>query len=122
MIHRVRCLAPYFDAVEHGEKNFEVRLNDRGYQRGDILVLIREDPEYPSASGRELYRRITWILQGGQFGIEPQYCVMALEDCAEEAFEMATEMAAPSHQDPPPDTTNFEPTEPRQPDDDEIPF
>lgn len=30
-----------FDAIKRGEKNFEVRINDRGFQAGDIVVLQR---------------------------------------------------------------------------------
>ena len=38
--HTVKCWPNYWDAIERGEKTFEVRLDDRGYQKGDILSLI----------------------------------------------------------------------------------
>ncbi len=40
-IHRLKCEAPFFDAVEVGRKTAELRLDDRGYQVGDTLDLIR---------------------------------------------------------------------------------
>lgn len=84
--HELKTIDRYWDAVERGEKTFEVRINDRAFQTGDILHLVKitDGGYYVSASGcgafsrLTLMRRITYILQGGQFGIEPRYCVMGL--------------------------------------------
>lgn len=38
--HTLKTIEPYFSAVLSGEKTFEVRRNDRAYQRGDMLVLV----------------------------------------------------------------------------------
>lgn len=38
--HTLKTIEPYFSAVLSGEKTFEVRRNDRAYQRGDTLVLV----------------------------------------------------------------------------------
>ena len=35
MLHKIKLSIFYADAVLSGQKNFEVRYNDRGYQRGD---------------------------------------------------------------------------------------
>ena len=94
MIHELKTWAPYFDAVKRGEKTFEVRKDDRGFQRGDTVRLLRciqgrlggWNVEY-DAYGKPvdvLEFRIGWILTGGQFGIEPGYVVFSLER-AEEA-------------------------------------
>ena len=34
MIHTIKLREDYIQPVLSGEKNFEVRLNDRGYQKG----------------------------------------------------------------------------------------
>lgn len=75
-----------WQAIERGEKPFEVRRNDRFFQRGDIVVLRRCDdkgfyipPPGCSFGTQDLRRRIGWMLQGGQYGIEPGYCVFTLE-------------------------------------------
>ena len=36
-IHEVKIYESYADAVLSGEKTFEIRNNDRGYQKGDYL-------------------------------------------------------------------------------------
>jgi hypothetical protein len=85
--HTLKCWPQYFDAISRGEKPFEVRRDDRGYQKGDVLVLQRTRPdltfevEYDSRGkpAYELRRTITYILTGGHFGIEPGYVVMGLE-------------------------------------------
>lgn len=89
MIHRLKTLPQYWDAVQRGEKTFEVRRDDRGFQKGDEVHLQRLDPLFPrkldlepgTARARDpLKRRIKYILTGGQFGIEAGYVVMALEE------------------------------------------
>ena len=87
--HTLKCTEAYFDAIERGDKNFEVRRDDRGFQKGDTLVLERFHPSkgYTGALttfGIKLIRKtVTYILTGGQFGIEPGYVVMGLADPAE---------------------------------------
>jgi len=89
--HELETWAPYWDAISRGEKNFELRRDDRGFQKGDTLVLIRmkqstsasgpswiEDRDYNNGQ-RTLSRKITYILTGGQFGLEPGYVVMGLK-------------------------------------------
>jgi len=93
--HTLKTWPAYFDAVKRGEKTFEIRRDDRGFQKGDILVLQRTRPDCLSeveyqfgrsemsgnpAARYELRKRIGYVLTGGQFGIEPGFVVMALED------------------------------------------
>jgi hypothetical protein len=83
--HTLKCWPNYFDAVERGEKNFEVRRDDRGFQKGDTIVLQRTLPDRlhvhdcdERGNPIEIRRTISWVLTGGQFGIEPGYVVLAL--------------------------------------------
>ena len=39
-IHELKIAAPYYDAVLSGDKNFEIRFNDRGFQKGDTVKLV----------------------------------------------------------------------------------
>lgn len=93
--HILKCWPVYFDAIERGDKNFDVRLDDRGFQKGDTLVLQRtkadriNEVEYDAINLKakhELRRTITWILSGGRFGIEPGYVVLALA-CAQDKHD-----------------------------------
>lgn len=85
--HVLKTIGTAWDAVKSGEKKFEVRKNDRFFQRGDIVRLRRLDEEsgcYTSPPGQsfgtmDLDFVIGWTLQGGQFGIEPGYVVFSLE-------------------------------------------
>lgn len=86
--HELKTLPVYFDAVRRGEKTFEIRKDDRGFQKGDIVRLRRFDPSsddrwhwgaFP-ASYPTVERRVSWILTGGQFGLEPGYVILALAD------------------------------------------
>jgi hypothetical protein len=82
--HILKCWPEYFDAIERGDKNFDVRRDDRGFQKGDEVVLRRTRAEarheveygYDFKVKKELSRTIKFILTGGQFGIEPGYVVL----------------------------------------------
>jgi hypothetical protein len=76
--HILKCWPQYFDAIERGEKTFEVRRDDRGFQKGDTIVLQRTMSSYGKVLP-ELRFTITYILAGGQFGIAPGYVVLALK-------------------------------------------
>ncbi|WP_262027103.1 DUF3850 domain-containing protein [Microvirga sp. Mcv34] len=79
-VHELKTLAPYWDAVERGEKTFEVRRDDRGFQKGDVLKLYRMDEHNNIAwkTGRMIERQVSYVLTGGQYGIEPGFVVMGL--------------------------------------------
>ena len=75
-LHELKCVPPFFEAVLDGRKTFEARKHDRPFAEGDRLRL-REfwNGEY---TGRECERQITYVLVGGEFGIESGYCVLAV--------------------------------------------
>ena len=39
MIHNLKIESEYFERILIGEKPFEIRLNDRGYQKYDKVIL-----------------------------------------------------------------------------------
>ena len=83
-VHHLKAWPEFFDAGADGRKTFEVRRNDRGYREGDIITLLRYEPERGSFTMDEggrtinLSRRITYVLEGGQFGIEYGFVVLGL--------------------------------------------
>lgn len=89
--HVLKCWPVYFDALKSGLKNFEVRRDDRGFQKGDTLVFQRTHEKhlhqvqynYHGKPEHELRFTINWVLTGGQFGIEPGYVVLALAPFSE---------------------------------------
>lgn len=73
-VHQIRLAKPYFDDVVDGIKTFELRKNDRGYKKGDILEMM----EFADGknTGRMVKVLVTYILED-YTGIEDGYCIMA---------------------------------------------
>lgn len=84
-VHDLKTLDRYYDAINDGRKPFDVRMNDRSFQTGDIVRLrkVSDKGFYTDYVSAFIERRITYILQGGQFGIEPRYCVLGLGPATE---------------------------------------
>ena len=47
MLHEIKIQESYYEAVLSGDKTFEIRYNDRGYQKGDM---VRLTPVYQSGT------------------------------------------------------------------------
>ena len=78
MLHRLKILPEYYEAVKSGEKTFEIRRNDRGFTPGDELILQEYDGK--KLTGRRLRRRCGYIYEGvGKYGLRTGYCVIALK-------------------------------------------
>lgn len=78
-IHTLKIMTEYFDALVHYGKSFEVRKNDRNFKVGDLLRLREWDDHAHDYTGAEIQVRVTYILHGGQFGIEEGFCVMSIQ-------------------------------------------
>lgn len=76
--HVLKIQPEFFNAVLRDEKTFEVRKNDRDFKAGDTLRLREYNPEIDSYSGKEIFAWISYIMQGGSFGIDPEYCVLSI--------------------------------------------
>lgn len=80
MIHRLKIEEPYANAVVSGDKNFEVRYDDRGYQKGDIVRFQTVNDKGESVdhmiNGAEYI--ITYALHG--FGIKEGWCVFGIKE------------------------------------------
>ena len=84
--HILKSTPAAFDAVTKGDKTFELRINDRYFQRGDTVEFIKYNPKtklYIKANGNstpdrqeghwsETYK-IMWVLPGGNYGLSPEY-------------------------------------------------
>lgn len=66
MTHYLKTLTNFYNAVESGNKTFEVRFNDRDFRVGDTLIL--QNWNGWERTGRELIKKVTYILD------DPQYC------------------------------------------------
>ena len=79
MIHDLKIWPQYYEAVLSGEKNFEVRENDRGFREGDDLALWEFGADL--YTGRALTATITYVHSG--LGMAPGYVVLGLGDMRE---------------------------------------
>lgn len=79
-LHELKTWPEYFKAVERGDKTFEVRKADRDFNVGDFLKLREWNPKKEAYTGKSVIRCITYILPGGQFGIEEGYCVLGMAE------------------------------------------
>lgn len=76
-IHRLKTWTRYWDRVSLGEKQFELRKDDRDFQTGDIVVLVEISEENGEETGNELVRRITYVLRHDNFYSDPKYGPLA---------------------------------------------
>jgi len=75
MIHAIKILPVYYDAVVSNIKHFELRKDDRDYQVGDYIVLKEwSNGEY---TGRETGFKIEYILRNcPEYGLMDGYCIL----------------------------------------------
>lgn len=76
--HKLKTWPEPFDAIVAGLKPWEFRKNDRDYHVGDILHLMRYDPEAQEYTGQTLDMTVTYIMPGNMYGIPAGYVVMSL--------------------------------------------
>lgn len=77
--HVLKTRAPFFEQVKRGDKTFEVRKDDRGFQVGDLLLLREWDHHDERFTGRGVGVEVAYKLDGGEFGVEAGYCVLGIE-------------------------------------------
>lgn len=79
-VHELKTYPMFFSAVKSDLKKFEVRKNDRRFEVGHELLLREFDPSTRNGyTGNISHQKITYILSGGQYGIEGEYVVLGIE-------------------------------------------
>ena len=76
MTHSVKCEKQYYQLAVDGIKTFEVRLYDRKYDVGDLLVL-REINELGRFTGRSHLFKIVYILNDCRF-VKDGYIILGI--------------------------------------------
>jgi hypothetical protein len=81
-IHKLKCVQPFFNDMKDGIKKFDMRKNDRGFQKGDLLIQEEFDPEDVEEadkgySGKAFVVRVDYILSD-YAGLQEGYCVMGV--------------------------------------------
>lgn len=81
MIHELKILPEYFEDILSGEKTFEIRKNDRTYNKGDMLALNEYTQD--GYTGRYAMVEITYILSNTTF-LPEGFCCMSFRPCCVE--------------------------------------
>lgn len=85
MIHNLKIRDQFADAVLNGEKTFEVRYNDREYNKGDRIVFtVIDDVTMPidHPLNTKVYE-ITYVLSSG-WGLREGFVVFGIKRVGEE--------------------------------------
>ena len=80
MLHEIKLYEGFCDAVLSGDKCFEIRKNDRGYQKGDTVKFIPVDNlgcTIPHSLETKEYL-ITYVL--GDWGLKEGYVVFGIKE------------------------------------------
>lgn len=76
--HEIKLSREFQDAIISGDKTFEVRYNDRGYQKGDYVKFHVTDRKNWNEPLDEKMYEITYVLSG--WHIEPDYVVFGIRE------------------------------------------
>ncbi len=77
--HDLKTWTAVFDSLLTRAKSFEVRRDDRDFAVGDLLLLREWDNDAGEYTGRSMRALVTYLLPGGQFGIEAGYVCMSIK-------------------------------------------
>ena len=80
MIHDLKCFPEYFQGIIDGKKTFEIRLNDRCYQVGDLLALNEYLPDSDSYTGRSCVVLVDYILNDEMY-CKTGFVVLGFKPC-----------------------------------------
>jgi ASC-1-like (ASCH) protein len=74
MIHKLKIQKEYLDGLTSGRKKCEIRINDRDYQRGDVLQFY----DYSKTEPVEHLFEVTHIHSG--LGMDRNYVVLSVSE------------------------------------------
>lgn len=78
-VHYLKIKPEYYKDVECGLKTFELRKNDRDFQVGDILMLIKLDDE-GNETDQVTRVKVTYILKDcPQYGLKEGYAILGID-------------------------------------------
>lgn len=81
MTHELKIRCDFANAIIDGDKTFEIRENDRGFQKGDkvkFTVLDYSGVEYYSHTLCRRMYEITYVLNG--WGLKNNYVVFGIRE------------------------------------------
>lgn len=82
--HEIKIDSEYADSVYYGDKTFEVRRNDRGYQKGDRVKfkVVKEGLSEKNHPLNDRTYEITYVL-GSFYGLADGYVAFSIREVKE---------------------------------------
>lgn len=77
-MHTVKCETEWLDAVIAGDKTFELRYDDRGYEVGDYLALEEWDPQTQEYKGQIVIVKVIYAFKDERW-LQPNTIAMSIE-------------------------------------------
>lgn len=83
MTHQLKIWTSFANCVLDGSKTFEIRENDRGFQKGDTIIFVVMDDggtlhnSFHKLNGKEY--EITYVLS--DWGLEKGYVALGIKEC-----------------------------------------
>lgn len=78
--HYLKIECANFEAVINGQKKIELRLNDRDYQCGDILLLMEYNGSIDKITGRRCSASVVYVLDSVIAGLMSGYVILSISD------------------------------------------
>lgn len=78
-LHELKIKDNYFWLVSQGYKTFELRKDDRDYEKWDTIHFVKEDRSDFISDPNNIYI-ITYILRNcKEYGLENGYCILGIK-------------------------------------------
>ena len=95
-VHYLKIKPEYYKDVECGLKTFELRKNDRDFQVGDILMLIKLDDD-GNETDQVTRVKVTYILKDcPQYGLKDGYAILGINADSREFINIKEMSLAPN--------------------------
>lgn len=78
-LHQLKIKAQYFFSIRYKYKTFELRKDDRDYEKWDTIHFVKEDRSDFISDPNNIYI-ITYILRNcKEYGLEDGYCILGIK-------------------------------------------
>lgn len=77
--HEIKIHPEYYKARMAGKKDWEYRLDDRGFCTGDTVILKEWDPETKEYTGKQDVGKITYLHNLYEQELEDRYVIFTLK-------------------------------------------
>jgi ParB family chromosome partitioning protein len=86
-VHRLKLLDTYWHDKMRGLKPWEIRLNDRDYELGDLVEYHRLMPSNMMSTHERMYSQISYVLQDEKY-LKDGYCIFSERSISKDTFKI----------------------------------